>query len=97
VVTLIATIGVILSACYMLWSVQRILFNRLDKPENRHLSDVNFREASMLLPLCGLIIWMGLYPAPFLRRMEPSLTRLVEQVERGSALRTAATPPAAVP
>jgi NADH-quinone oxidoreductase subunit M len=94
IITVVSTVGVILSACYMLWSVQRILFNPLANPQNRGLADVNFREASMLLPLCGLIVVMGLYPAPFLRRMEPSLTRLVEQVERGSALRTAARPEA---
>jgi NADH-quinone oxidoreductase subunit M len=83
--TVAATIGVILAACYMLWSVQRLLFNPLDRPENRRLSDVNWREAGMLLPLCALIIWLGVYPAPILRRMEPSLTRLVQQVEAGAA------------
>jgi len=89
VVTVVATIGVILSACYMLWSVQRILFNPLDKPENRRLSDLNWREAGMLVPLSALIIWIGVYPAPLLRRMEPSLNRLVQQVESGAATRTA--------
>jgi NADH-quinone oxidoreductase subunit M len=87
--TVFATLGVILSACYMLWSVQRILFNPLDKPENRHLPDVNWREAAMLVPLGAIIVWMGVYPAPFLRRMEPSLTRLVQQVESGPASRVA--------
>ncbi|HEU4632044.1 MAG TPA: NADH-quinone oxidoreductase subunit M [Gemmatimonadaceae bacterium] len=91
-VTTAATIGVILSACYMLWSVQRILFNPLDRPENRRLADLNWREAGMLVPLAALLIWIGLYPAPLLRRMEPSLTRLVEQVENGAATRTAAVP-----
>jgi NADH:ubiquinone oxidoreductase subunit 4 (subunit M) len=38
----------------------------------------------MLLPLCAIIIWVGFYPAPILRRMEPTLTRLVEQVEAGA-------------
>jgi NADH-quinone oxidoreductase subunit M len=85
VVTVVATAGVILSAGYMLWSVQRILFNPLDKPENRRLSDLNWREAGMLVPLTAIIIWVGLYPAPLLRRMEPSLTRLVQQVEAGAA------------
>lgn len=89
VLTVIATVGVILSACYMLWAVQRIIFNPLDNPKNRHLPDLNWREAGMLLPLCALIVWMGVYPAPFLKRMEPSLTRLVQQVERG-AVRQAA-------
>jgi len=92
VVTVVATVGVILSACYMLWSVQRILFNRLDKRENRRLSDLNWREAGMLIPLGAIIIWIGVYPAPLLRRMEPSLQRLVQQVERGAEVRTAAAP-----
>ena len=85
VITVAATLGVILSACYMLWSVQRIIFNKLDKPENRRLSDLNWREVGMLVPLSALIIWLGVYPTPLLRRMEPSLVRLVEQVESGAA------------
>jgi NADH-quinone oxidoreductase subunit M len=85
VLTVAATLGVILSACYMLWCVQRVLFNRLDNPRNRGLPDLNFREAIMLAPLCGIIIVMGVFPAPFLRRMEPTLTRLVEHVESRAA------------
>ena len=81
----------ILSACYMLWSVQRVLFNPLSNPRNRGLPDLNFREAIMLIPLCGLIIAMGIFPAPFLKRMEPTLTRLVQQVES----RASAPPPVA--
>jgi NADH-quinone oxidoreductase subunit M len=83
--TVLATLGVILAAGYMLWSVQRILFNPLDRAENRRLPDVNWREAGMLIPICVMIIWIGIYPAPLLRRMEPSLTRLVEQVHAGAA------------
>ena len=96
VLTIAATVGVILAAVYMLWSIQRILFNPLDNPKNRKLADVNWREAGMLLPLCALIIWIGIYPAPILRRMEPSLTRLVQQVEAGAnaAPATAAAPQA---
>jgi len=90
VVTVVATAGVVLSACYMLWSVQRILFNPLDKPQNRGLSDLNWREVGMLVPLSLLIVLMGIYPAPFLRRMEPTLARLVQQVESGVVLPTVA-------
>ena len=86
VLTVVATLGVILAAVYMLWSLQRLIFNRLDNPKNRGLADVNWREAGMLLPLCALIIWIGIYPDPILRRMEPSLQRLVEQVEAGATM-----------
>ncbi|HEX2164037.1 MAG TPA: NADH-quinone oxidoreductase subunit M, partial [Thermoanaerobaculia bacterium] len=88
ILTVVATTGVILSAAYMLWSVQRILFNRLDKPENRRLSDLNWREAGMLIPLSALIIWIGIYPGPILRVVEPSVVRLVEQVHTGATVRT---------
>jgi NADH-quinone oxidoreductase subunit M len=98
ILTVVATLGVILSACYMLWSVQRILFNRLSNPENRRLTDLNGREAAMLIPLGALIIAIGIYPAPILRRMEPSLTRLVQQVEsRSSNARSIARAAAAQP
>lgn len=91
VIATLATIGVILSACYMLWSVQRILFNRLDKKENAALPDLNWREAGMLVPLCVLIVALGLFPDPILRRMEPSVTRLVQQVNARAPL-TAGAP-----
>jgi NADH-quinone oxidoreductase subunit M len=87
VFTLVSAIGVILSAVYLLWAYQRIAFNPL-KPENSRLPDLNWREAILMIPLGVMIIWMGLYPAPFLRRMEPSVTRLVQQVERGAGTRT---------
>jgi len=91
IITVAATTGVILAAVYMLWSTQRIIYNPLAHRENRKLSDLNWREAGMLLPLCALIIWVGFYPAPILRRMEPTLTRLVEQVEAGAVAATART------
>ncbi|HMI48737.1 MAG TPA: NADH-quinone oxidoreductase subunit M [Gemmatimonadaceae bacterium] len=82
--TIIATTGVIFAAVYTLWALQRILFNPLDKPDNEHLTDINKREFALLLPLIAVIIWLGVYPAPVLRRMEGSAQLLVNRVERGS-------------
>jgi NADH-quinone oxidoreductase subunit M len=76
----LATIGVIFAAAYMLWAIQRILFNPLDKPENEHIPDLNARELATMLPLIAVIIWLGVYPAPVLRRMEASAQQLVAQV-----------------
>jgi NADH-quinone oxidoreductase subunit M len=87
VFTIVSAVGVILSAVYLLWAYQRMAFNPL-KEENRRLPDLNWREAILMIPISAVIIWMGVYPAPFLRRMEPSITRLVEQVERGAETRT---------
>ncbi len=76
--TIIATTGVIFAAAYLLWAIQRVLFNRLDKPENERLSDLNPRELLVMLPLVVGIVWLGLFPGPVLRRMEPAAARFVE-------------------
>src|SRR3982751_2844668 len=66
----IATTGVIFAAAYLLWALQRMIFNRLDDRENEHLSDLSGRELAVLLPILVGIVWLGLYPAPVLRRTE---------------------------
>jgi NADH-quinone oxidoreductase subunit M len=79
--TIIAATGVIFAAAYLLWAIQRILFNPLDKPENAHLPDLNRRELTLLVPLIAAIIWLGVYPAPVLRRMEGSAQLLIDRVQ----------------
>jgi NADH-quinone oxidoreductase subunit M len=74
----IATTGVIFAAAYLLWALQRLIFNRLDDPENEGLKDLNPRELTVLVPLLAGIVWMGLYPAPVLRRMEPATMQYLE-------------------
>ena len=55
----------IFSAAYLLWAIQRILFNPLDKPENEHVSDLNGRELAIMVPLVASTIWLGVYPTGF--------------------------------
>ena len=81
VLSLISATAVIFAAAYLLWAIQRILFNPLDKPENAHIPDLNKRELALMVPLIACIVWLGVYPAPVLRRMEASATRFVQQVE----------------
>jgi NADH-quinone oxidoreductase subunit M len=76
----IASTAVIISAAYLLWAIQRILFNPLDKPENEHIPDLNRRELAVMIPLVACIIWLGVYPAPVLRRMEGAATKFVTSV-----------------
>ncbi|HEX9640894.1 MAG TPA: NADH-quinone oxidoreductase subunit M [Candidatus Krumholzibacteria bacterium] len=78
----LAAVGVILSAVYMLWMVQRVFFGPNDKPDNQSLSDLNLREILVMVPLAILIVWMGVYPRPWLARMEPSLDAVVSAHER---------------
>jgi NADH-quinone oxidoreductase subunit M len=84
-VAVVGASGVIFAAYYMLPMVQRIWFNPLDKAENRTLRDLTPRELAVLAPLLAGMIWMGVYPKPFLERMEVSLNQLIESVERRSA------------
>jgi NADH-quinone oxidoreductase subunit M len=85
----IATTAVIFSAGYLLWAIQRILFNPLDRPENERVPDLNRRELALLAPLVAAIIWLGIYPAPVLRRMEPAAERFVHDVEARRPARAA--------
>jgi NADH-quinone oxidoreductase subunit M len=86
VLTIIAATGVIFAAAYLLWALQRILFNPLDKPENSHLPDLNKRELALLMPLIAAIIWLGIYPAPVLRRTQASAQLLVDRVQGGGSV-----------
>ncbi|QSV46563.1 NADH-quinone oxidoreductase subunit M [Geobacter benzoatilyticus] len=77
----IAASGVILSAVYMLWMYQRVMFGELTNPKNQTLSDLNAREIAIMLPLLVLVFVMGVYPTPFINKMNPSLEKLVVHVK----------------
>jgi len=77
----LATTGVIFAAAYLLWALQRLLFNRLDNPANEHLRDLSVRELWVILPLVAGMVWLGLYPKPVLDRMDSAAKRYVEIVE----------------
>ena len=80
----IATTGVIFAAAYLLWALQRLIFNRLDKPENEGLTDLTRREMIVMAPLLAGIVWLGLYPAPVLHRMEAASVRYLELARQGA-------------
>ncbi len=77
----IAASGVIFAAYYMLPMVQRMFFNKLDRAENREMKDLSSREILILAPLLALMVWIGVHPAPFLERMEPSVQSVIERVQ----------------
>ncbi|HEX3233804.1 MAG TPA: NADH-quinone oxidoreductase subunit M [Gemmatimonadales bacterium] len=89
----IATTGVIFAAAYLLWALQRMIFNRLDDRENEHLSDLSGRELAVLLPILVGIVWLGLYPAPVLRRTETASRQYLD----AALSRTARAPTAMLP
>jgi NADH-quinone oxidoreductase subunit M len=80
-----AAFGVVLAAIYLLWAYQRVFHGEPVVEENRLLPDLNLREVAMLAPVVALIALIGVYPKPFLDRIEPSAERVVQQLEGGSA------------
>ena len=72
-------LGLILGAVYMLWAYQRVMFGPLDKEKNKRLPDLNFREVSLMIPIAVMIIVMGVYPGPFLKKIEPSVSHLLSE------------------
>ena len=80
VLTVVATLGVILAACYLLRMMQLTFFGPLDKAENKGLSDLNFREAFTLAVLAVFAVWIGLYSKPFTDALTPASERIVQAV-----------------
>jgi NADH-quinone oxidoreductase subunit M len=79
-----AAFGIILAAVYLLWAYQRVFHGPITVEENRSIPDLNWREVAMLAPLVALIVFIGVYPKPFLERIEPAATKVVQQLNGGS-------------
>ena len=81
--TVIAAVGVILAALYLLWAYQRV-FHGTPDDENRSFPEITWSEGLVLAPLIALIVFLGVYPKPMLERMQPSVDRLIEHVDENS-------------
>jgi NADH-quinone oxidoreductase subunit M len=64
----------------MLWMFRLVMFGPLDKPENQKLQDLNGRELLILAPILILIVCMGIYPKPFLSRMQPAVEQTLKRM-----------------
>src|SRR5713101_3693605 len=73
IVTMLAGTGVIWAAVYMLWMLQRVVFGTTISEANARLPDLDLREVGLLLPLMALMLFMGVYPQPFLSRSRASI------------------------
>jgi NADH-quinone oxidoreductase subunit M len=82
--SLVALLAMVVAASYLLW-VQRSLFlGPVDEPANRGLIDLDRIERGILLSLAIPIVWIGLYPNPILRRVEPAVLEILYQMDRRS-------------
>ena len=79
---LVATVGVVLCAAYMLWLSKRVIFGQIRNPEIKNLKDVNFSEGAMLFILAAIVIIFGFFPEPLLNTMNVSVNGLIDNYEK---------------
>jgi NADH-quinone oxidoreductase subunit M len=80
VATMFAGTGVIFAAVYLLWMVQRVFFGKVTNDKNRSLADLDLREIGLMVPLLALMVYMGVFPKPFLKRSEMAIRSIQERV-----------------
>jgi NADH-quinone oxidoreductase subunit M len=88
-VATLATLGVILSACYALWLYRKVIFGVLEKPALMGLRDIGAREILILAPLVVLTILFGVYPKPVLDMSAASVAQLLENYQQAIAPKAA--------
>jgi len=76
IITLFAASGVVLTAGYILWCVQRVFLGE-PKPEYQSFPDATFRESFTLVPLAALCILLGVYPIIAIRVFDGTMTSLI--------------------
>lgn len=74
----LGALGVIIGAVYMLWMFQRVMFGPLKDDTVLEYKDLKGTELAVLIPITLLIFIMGIYPQPFLNKIEPSVTKYIE-------------------
>ncbi len=77
VIAIISTLGILLGAGYMLWTLQRIYLGKLNE-KWATLTDMDMREYAMLVPLSLIIIFLGIYPSAMLDLMNTSVNKMVQ-------------------
>ena len=73
-----AASGVVLGAAYLLWLYQRVMFGPVNNEKNKALKDLNHREIWILMPIILLCFWIGMYPKPVMKYIEPVSNQLIQ-------------------
>ncbi len=80
-VAILASLGVIFAAAYMLWLYKRVIFGKIKKNELRKIYDLNKTEVFILSSLAATILFFGFYPEPLLRTVDQSISELIKNHE----------------
>ncbi|MDZ7289273.1 MAG: NADH-quinone oxidoreductase subunit M [candidate division KSB1 bacterium] len=83
--TIISTLGIVLVAGYMLWTLQRMFFGTLN-PKYANLPEINGRELFTLVPLAAIIVLLGVYPTPVLDLLKETMNNLVAVMQKAPAV-----------
>ena len=76
--TFFAATGVVLGAAYMLYLYRGVVFGPQENKDAAAMKDISLREMTMFVPLVGLVLWMGIYPSSFLKPIQPSVEKLIQ-------------------
>jgi NADH-quinone oxidoreductase subunit M len=74
-----ASVGVILSACYMLWLYQRVFYGETEAEVRSHVPDLTAREWAAVIPLIAMMVWMGVYSQSFLPPVSRNTAQILKQ------------------
>src|SRR6202030_3095245 len=88
-----AAIGVILSACYMLWLYQRLFFGPASEDLTHHMPDLNLREYVIIVPLIVLMLWMGTFTQSFIPPISASNSVLLGPIDARRDVHVLRAPP----
>jgi len=80
-VAILASIGVILGAAYMLWLAKRVVFGEVKNTKISNLKDLNLAEGSILSILAICVIFFGFYPEPLINTMSVSVNNLINNYQ----------------
>jgi len=79
IVAILASLGVILAAAYMLWLYKRVIFGRIANPEVKEIKDLDKTEIYIFISLTFLILFFGFYPEPLFNTIDISINNLIEK------------------
>ena len=82
----LAATTLVLGAAYTLWMVKRVVFGDIANDQVKDLHDMNGREGLLLVILAISVLALGVYPAPLIEMMEPSLENLITHVMQSKLL-----------
>ena len=80
-VTVLASLGVILAAAYMLWLYKRVIFGKMTSSEVKGMTDINKTEIYIFVTLIFLTIFFGIYPEPLFNTIDISVSNLIENYQ----------------